>query len=51
VPLARLKLRRSSLAMTDPYVPLASDQAAIIQERGAPMDKLDLKPMRVPKAR
>ncbi len=33
------------------YVHIASDQAAIIQERVAPMDKLDVKPMRVPKSR
>jgi hypothetical protein len=36
--------------MTDRYVQLASDQAAA-QERVAAMDKLDVKPMRVPKAR
>jgi hypothetical protein len=33
--------------MMDWYVHLASDQAAIIQERVAPMDKLHVKPMRV----
>ena len=45
------KLGHSSLMMTDRYVHLASDQAAIIQERVAPMDKLDVKPMRVPRGR
>ena len=45
------KLGHSSLTMTDRYVHLASDRAAIIQERVAPMDKLDVKPMLVPKAR
>jgi site-specific recombinase XerD len=45
------KLAHSSLTMTDRYVHLASDQAAIIQERVAPMDKLDVKPMRVPRSK
>jgi integrase/recombinase XerD len=45
------KLRQSSLTMTDRYIHLASDQAAIIQERAAPMVRLDVKPMRVPKGR
>jgi len=52
------KLGHSSLTMTDRYVHLASDKAATIQERVAPMpdrtgqalDKLDVKPMRVPKS-
>jgi hypothetical protein len=39
------------MTMTDRYVHIASDQAAIIQERVAPMDKLDVKPMRAPKGR
>jgi len=44
------KLGHSSLTMTDRYVHLASDQAAA-QERVAPMDKLDVKLMPVPKAK
>jgi hypothetical protein len=48
---SRGKLRVTTLTMTDRYGHLASDQAAIIQERVARMDKLDVKPMRVPKAR
>ena len=41
---------RPSLALTDRYVHLASDQAAIIQERVPPMDRLDIKPMKTPKS-
>jgi len=44
------KLGHSRLTMTDRCVHLASDQAAA-QERVAPMDRLDIKPMRVAKAR
>jgi site-specific recombinase XerD len=44
------KLRHSSLTVTDRYDHLASEQAAA-QERVAPMDKLHIRPMSVPKAR
>jgi len=43
------KLGHSGLDMTNRYVHLASEQMAAIQERVAPMDKLDIKPMGVPK--
>jgi site-specific recombinase XerD len=45
------KLGHAGLEMTNRYAHLASDQLAVIQERVAPMDKIDIKPMRVPKAR
>ena len=45
------KLGHSGLEMTNRYVHLASDQLAAIQERVAPMDKIDIKPMRAPKGR
>lgn len=45
------KLGHAGLEMTNRYVHLASDQLAAIQERVSPMDKLDVKPMRVPKGR
>ena len=53
------KLGHSSLVMTDRFVHIASDQAVIIQERVAPMpdtagqalDKLDVKPMKVPRSK
>jgi hypothetical protein len=35
--------------MTNRYVHFAAQELAAIQERVAPMDKLDIKPMRVPK--
>jgi hypothetical protein len=51
------KLGHAGLEMTSRYVHLAAEQAAIIQERVAPMpegaglavDKIDIKPMWVPK--
>jgi site-specific recombinase XerD len=45
------KLGHAGLEMTNRYVHLASDQLAAIQERVAPMDKIDIKPMRVPKGK
>ena len=45
------KLGHSGLEMTNRYVHLASDQLATIQERVSPMDKIDVRPMRVPKRR
>ena len=43
------KLGYSGLAMTNRYVHFASAQLAAIQERVAPMDKLEIKAMRVPR--
>ena len=45
------KLGHAGLEMTSRYVHLASDQAAAIEQRVAPVDKIDIKPMRVPKTR
>ena len=45
------KLGHAGLEMTNRYVHLASDQLAAIQERVSPMDKIEVKPMRVPKGR
>ena len=45
------KLGPFSLTLTGRYVHLALDQAATIEQRLAPMDKIDIKPMRVPKSR
>jgi hypothetical protein len=47
----KCKLGHSGLEMTNRYVHLASDQMAVMRERVAAMDKLDVKPMRVPKSR
>jgi site-specific recombinase XerD len=44
------KLGHSGLEMTNRYVHLAADQLAVIQERVAPMDKIDIKPMREPRS-
>jgi hypothetical protein len=41
------KLAHSSLTMTDRFVQLASDPAAIIQERVAPLGEPGTKPIRV----
>jgi hypothetical protein len=35
--------------MTNRYIHFVSAEPAAIQERVAPMDKLDIKPMRVPR--
>jgi hypothetical protein len=43
------KRGHAGLEMTNRYVHFASDQLAAIQDRVAPMDKLDLKPMKVPR--
>ncbi len=43
------KLGHSGLDMTNRYVRFASAQLAAIQERVAPMDKLEIKAMRRPK--
>ena len=43
------KLGHAGLEMTNPYVHFAAQQLAPIQERVAPMDKLDIRPMRVPR--
>ncbi len=45
------KLGHAGLEMTSRYVHLAAEQAATIEQRVAPMDKIDIKPMRVPKGR
>ena len=45
------KLGHSGLEMTNRYVHFAADQMAAIQQRVAPLDKLDIKPMKVPKRR
>ena len=45
------KLGDVGLAMTNRYVHFASAQLAAIQERVAPMHKLESKPMRVPRRR
>ena len=45
------KLGHAGLEMTNRYVHLAGRELAAIQERVAPMDRLDIKPMRVPKER
>jgi hypothetical protein len=39
----------SGLEMTNRYIHFASAGLAAIQERVAPMDKLEIKPMRVPR--
>jgi site-specific recombinase XerD len=44
------KLGHAGLEMTNRYVHFAAQELAAIQERVSPMDKLDIKPMRVPKA-
>jgi hypothetical protein len=41
----------SCLNMTNRHIHFASAELAAIQERVAPMDKLEIKPMRVPKKR
>jgi hypothetical protein len=38
------------LEMTNRYVYFAAQELAVIQERVSPMDKLDIKPRKVPKA-
>ncbi len=43
------RLGHSRLEMTNRYVHFASSQLAAIQERVAPMGKLEIKPMRVPR--
>lgn len=43
------KLGHAGLEMTNRYVHLAADQLAVIQERVAPMDKIDVKPMKAPR--
>ena len=43
------RLGHSGLEMTNRYVHFASAELAAIQERVAPMDKLEIKPMRVPR--
>ena len=45
------KLGHSGLEMTNRYVHFAAQEMAAIQERVAPMDRLDIKPMRAPKGR
>ena len=42
------KLGHAGIKMTNLYVHLASDQLVAIQERVSPMDKLDIKAMKVP---
>jgi hypothetical protein len=37
--------------MTNRYIHFASAELAAIQERVAPMDKLEIKPMRAPRRR
>ena len=37
--------------MTNRYVHLAADPMAAIQERISPMDKIDVRPMKVPRRR
>jgi hypothetical protein len=44
------KLGHSGLEMTSRYVHLAVDQAAAIDQQVAPMDKIDIKQTRVPRA-
>ena len=39
------------LERTDRYLQSASDQLAAIQERVSPMDRIDVRPMKVPKRR
>jgi len=43
------KLGHSGLEMTNRYVHFAATQLAAIQERVAPMDKLDIRPLRAPR--
>jgi site-specific recombinase XerD len=43
------RLGHSGLEMTNRYIHFASAELAAIQERVAPMDKLEIKPMRVPR--
>jgi integrase/recombinase XerC/integrase/recombinase XerD len=43
------RLGHSRLEMTNRYIHFASAELAAIQERVAPMDKLEIKPMRVPR--
>jgi site-specific recombinase XerD len=45
------KLDHSGLVGTNRYVHLASDQLATIQERVSPMDRIQVRPMKVPKGR
>jgi hypothetical protein len=45
------RLRTFTPMMTTQYVHLATQHLAVINERVAPLDKLNLKPMKVPKAR
>jgi hypothetical protein len=45
------KLGHSGSEMTKRCVHLASDQLAAIRQRVSPVDKLDVKPMRVPKSK
>jgi integrase/recombinase XerD len=44
------KLWHSGPEMTNRYAHLASDQLAATQERVAPMDRTDVRPMKVPKS-
>ena len=41
-------LGHAGLEMTNRYVHFAAQELAAIQERVAPMDKLDIRPMKVP---
>jgi hypothetical protein len=43
------KWGHAGLEMTSRYAHLASDQLAAIQERVSPMDKIEVKPMKVPR--
>ncbi len=43
------RLEHSGLEMTNRYIHFASAELAAIQERVAPMDKMEIKPMRVPR--
>jgi hypothetical protein len=43
------RLGHSRLAMTNRYIHFASAELAAIQERVAPMDRLEIKPMRAPR--
>jgi hypothetical protein len=43
------RLSHFGLELTNRYIHFASAELAAIQERVAPMDKLEIKPMRVPR--